>query len=306
MRSESERARSDHDLRMISPPAIPGAEPDAVDLVRFVNAVDRPAFSLCAMVTDVGAYDECRATFLAGGFDAATCEYLVVDNSASNRADAYVATNAFLLQAKAEYVVLHHQDVRLLDHGRAELDARLAELTAADPDWAICGNAGALLDGWPVFNLSHPANERHVQGGPLPVRVMSLDENFLVVRRAANLAVSHDLHGFHHYGVDLCMVADLLGWHVYVIDFFLRHLSGGTMDHGYFDSRVAIARKYARAYRSRWIELVTNAPFYASGSRIRGTAAPAVRMVRKLLGSVPRVRSFENSVAPYPSSRRRS
>jgi hypothetical protein len=274
------------------------------DLITVVSGVERPAVSLCSMITDWVAYDECRATFLDGGFDPARCEYLVVDNSAGNRADAYVTTNAFLQRAKGEYVVIHHQDVRLLEHGFTDLLARVNELNELDPDWAICGNAGALTDGWRVLNLSHPESERHIEGGPLPARVMSLDENFLVVKRAANLAASHDLSGFHHYGADLCLVADLLGWHAYVIDFFLSHLSGGTMDDGYEASRSAIARKYARAYRSRWVELVTNAPFYASGSSVRAKTAPVVRWFRKFLHLMPRVRDFEKRTAPDPARRR--
>jgi hypothetical protein len=271
----------------------PETAPAVDDLVRVVVAVERPIVSLCAMITDWDAYDECRSTFTERGFDTDRCEYLVVDNSAGNRADAYVATNAFLQTARAEIIVLHHQDVRLVEDGLDDLLARLDDLTAIDPDWAVCGNAGALRDGWRVMHLSHPQNERHFEGGPLPSRVMSLDENFLVVKRAANLAVSHDLHGFHHYGVDLCLVADLLGWHVYVIDFFLQHLSGGTIDHRYFDSRDRIAAKYARAFRSRWMELVTNSPFYVSGSPLRARTAPAIRALRKLVGAAPRVRDFE-------------
>ena len=56
----------------------------------------------------------------------------------------------------------------------------------------------------------------------------ALDKNFLVVRRDANLAVSADLKGFHLHGTDICIVARLLGYTAYVVDFQLRHVSSGA------------------------------------------------------------------------------
>jgi hypothetical protein len=249
--------------------------------VRAISAPADPAFSFCCLVTKWEQYEVSRAAFLEGGFGDEDCEYLVIDNSDGNVADAYQGTNAFLQAARGALVVLHHQDVRLLEQGREELQQRLDALGALDPDWALCGNAGAAPGGQTVLHLSHPVNDRHVEGGPFPARVMSLDENFIVVRRDANLAVSHDLHGFHHYGVDLCLIAELLGWHAYVVDFLLRHDSPGTMDDVYVRSRQAIAAKYRTAFRSRWIELVTHQPFYASESRVRAELAHVARAVRQ-------------------------
>jgi hypothetical protein len=251
-----------------------------------LTAPVRPAISFCAMVTRWEQYETCRASLLERGFTEDDCEFLVIDNSGGNTADAYQATNAFLQAARAPYIVLHHQDVRLLEDGRDQLEDRLRALTELDPDWALCGNAGAAPGGQTVLHLSHPANDRHIEGGPFPARVMSLDENFIVVRREANLAASHDLHGFHHYGVDLCMIAELLGWHAYVIDFLLRHDSPGTMDPVYWASRQAIAAKYRSAFRPRWIELVTHQPFYASSSRLRSETAHLVRAARQVLHAV--------------------
>lgn len=257
-------------------------------IVRRLSGSTRPTFSVCTMVTDWDEYDGCMASFAQRGFDADTCEFIVLDNSAGNRADGYVALNEFLQAARGRFVLICHQDVLLLEHGRRELEERLAALDRHDPHWGVCGNAGYTADGWPVLNLSHPAKERDVLGAPFPVRVVSLDENFLLVRRAANLAVSRDLSGFHHYAVDLCTMADILGWNSYVIDFFLRHNSAGTLDASYDRSREAIAAKYARALRPRWAHVITLRPFLLSGSRLHHRLSGIQRRLGKLLGIYPR------------------
>ena len=248
----------------------------------------QPVFSICTMVTNWDEYDGCMASFARGGFDHQSCEFIVLDNTVGNRADGYVALNEFLQAAAGRYVLICHQDVVLIEHGRVDLERRLAELDQIDPHWAVCGNAGYTAEGWPVLNLSHPANDRDVLGTPFPVRVVSLDENFLLVRRGANLAVSRDLSGFHHYAVDLCTVADILGWNSYVIDFFLRHNSGGTLDASYDRSRDAITAKYARALRPRWAHVITLRPFLLSGSRLHHRLSGVQRRLGKLLGIYPR------------------
>jgi hypothetical protein len=75
-----------------------------------------------------------------GGED---CEYLFIDNSLSNDVDAFQGYNRFLAEAKGKYIILCHQDIELIADRRDVLDKRLAELEKADPDWGLCGNAGA-------------------------------------------------------------------------------------------------------------------------------------------------------------------
>lgn len=255
-------------------------------LVRRLSGPDRPRFSICTLVTRWEEYSNAARLFRRGGFDQNTTEYLVVDNSRGNAADAFIALNEFLQAAGGDYVIICHQDVELLAHGRPDLEERLAELDALDPAWALCGNAGSTQDHAPVVCISHPYKQVDRSGGPLPRRVMSLDENFIVVRRAANLAASRDLSGFHHYGADLCLIADVLGWSAYVIDFFLRHNSGGTVDEAYLRSRRAIASKYERAFRPRWVNMIMGYPFYVSGSRGRTLAVRATRALGQRLGLV--------------------
>ena len=87
----------------------------------------------------------------------------------------------------------------------------------------------------------------------LPIKVRGLDENFLIARRDANLAVSRDLHGFHLYGADLCIVAHFLGYTTYVVDFHLRHLSYGVKGPTFDPVRQALIAKYDRSLRPQMV-----------------------------------------------------
>ena len=209
-------------------------------------------YSICTLVTDLQEYREMVRSLESGGFGPRDCEYLYVDNSQGNTADAFAGYNLFLTHAQGRYIILCHQDILLLEDGRARLDARLEELDGIDPAWAICGNAGATGDGALVIRITDPHGKDQARGS-FPTRVMALDENFIVVRRDANLALSHDLEGFHLYGADLCIIADILGRSAYVVDFHLHHKSGGVPNSGFYQMRLAMMRKYARALRPRWI-----------------------------------------------------
>lgn len=214
-----------------------------------------PGFTIATLVTDPAQYAAMRASFEAGGFTPETTEYLVIDNTAGAAAqtDAYAGLNRALDAARAPYVILCHQDVRLIADGRAALDARLAELDRDHPAWALAGNAGGSSPG----NLAIRITDPHAPDqafGPFPARVTTLDENFIVVRKAARIGFSRDLDGFHFYGTDICLAADLMGWEAYVIDFHIAHLSPGNKSDSFKDARAAFRAKWSRALRPRWLQ----------------------------------------------------
>lgn len=227
-------------------------------------------FSICTLVTDRGEYAEMVESFRDGGFGGKDCEFLYLDNSDGNTFDAFDGYNLFLTRASGDRLILCHQDVLLLDHGRTDLEARLAELDRLDPAWALCGNAGGTADGKLAIRITDPHGADQ-STGTFPARAVALDENFIVVRRDSNLALSKDLGGFHLYGTDLCIVADMLGRTAYVIDFHLRHKSAGKTDSGFYAARRAAIAKYRRAFRSRWIR-TTCTTFLASGLPLLGGA----------------------------------
>lgn len=197
-------------------------------------AQDAFPFSICTLVTRPDQYRAMLRSYRDAGFGD-DCEYLCIDNSRGNVLDAFGGCDAFLAEARGEYVILTHQDVELAFDDRAALERRLRELSELDPDWGACGNSGGVSLGRHAIRISDPHGE-DTRIGDLPQRVTALDENFIVVRRGANLCLSRDLAGYHMYGADLCVMADVKGHRCYVIDFHLRHLSGGTADAGFYAS----------------------------------------------------------------------
>ena len=184
-------------------------------------------YSICTFVTRFEQYKDLVKSFVEHGFAYNDCEYIYIDNSEKNQYDNYQGINKFLTTARGRYIVICHQDVLLIDDGRQKLDTVLRELDRIDPNWAVCGNGGGVYPKRLALRLTDPHGDKQFTE-PLPQRVSGLDENFLVVRRDANLAVSADLKVFHLHGTDICTVARLLGYTAYVVDFRLRHLSGGA------------------------------------------------------------------------------
>ena len=219
-------------------------------------------FSICTLVTDHALYDTMMKSFVRKGFVEPRCEYLHVDNTNGNSLDAYAAFNVFLRAARGKYVVVCHQDVELIEDDIAVLTARLEELTRLDPDWAVVGNSGGkFLDHRLARRITDPYGvDQNV--GPFPHRVTAVDENFVVVRADANLGLSGNLRGFHLYATDLSIIASVMGYTAYVIDFHLHHASSGKVrrredlregELHFEDIRTSIRRKYARAFSPAWI-----------------------------------------------------
>ena len=272
---------------------------------RSIAAVPPPratAYTIATLVTKPDDYRQMVASFEAGGFTAPDCEFIYLDNAGGNALSAYRGLNRLLDEADGTTVILCHQDVRLLSDGRRALDARLAELDRRAPDWGLAGNAGGVGPGRLALRISDP-HGRDVHVGDLPERVQSLDENFIVVRRSARLAFSSDLDGFHFYGTDLCLQAEVAGWTAHVVDFHLEHLSGGLKSPDFHVCRDRLQAKYAHAFRARWLQTTCAlVPLTANpvlGLLGRLAARPLARLARRQ----PSARGWADRPIPVPTVR---
>lgn len=254
-----------------------------------VDAIDMPrcAYTVGTLVTRPDEYEQMTTAFVEAGFSPDDCEFLFVDNSGPANCDAYTALNRVLNRASGEFVILCHQDVRPIDR-REKLDRTLRQLGDVDPHWAVAGNAGGTAPGRLALRITDP-HGRDSRVGDLPARVQTLDENFLVVRRDARVGFSRDIEGFHFYGTDISLNADIAGHSVYVIDYHLEHLSPGRKDRTFARMQDAFRKKWSHALRPRWLQTPC-ALVRVSGDRVdhalsRIAERPFARLVRRLPGA---------------------
>lgn len=209
-------------------------------------------FSICTLVTRKEEYNEMLASYIDKGFTTDCCEYLHIDNSEKCMFDAYQGLNFFLQKAQGKYIILCHQDILIHDNNKDDLQKIICEIEVKDPNWAVLANAGGVNLKWIATHITQKSG-KVIKEQHLPLKVITIDENFIVVKKIANLALSNDLSGFHMYGTDLCLIADILGFNSYVIGFNLIHKSNGNVDKSFYDSKQNLIQKYRKAFRNRYI-----------------------------------------------------
>ncbi|SDF67816.1 Glycosyltransferase like family protein [Mucilaginibacter pineti] len=261
------------------------------DFIKQVNrSVYKYRYSVCTLVTRKQEYLEMLTSFTEAGFTPDICEYLIVDNSEVNQMDAYEGINSFLQKASGEYIILCHQDIVLINKNSKQLlDEQIAQMDARDPKWGVLGNAGGAnrLYKRMAIKIAYPGNVIDTQG-TVPQEVGCIDENFMLVKNSANLALSGDIGGYHLYGFDLCMVANHLGYTAWVIDFLLMHKSEGDVNQSYHDILKRVKAKYTYFMRGRYVN-TTIARFYLSGSKIKNILFHS-RVFRRIVKTAEEIR----------------
>jgi hypothetical protein len=129
---------------------------------------------------------------------------------------AAVGYNRALDATEAPVLILCHHDVFLPRGFEVLLAARLAEIAARDPDWAVVGAYGIGLDGagiGPVWSSSLGQIVGRVALAPTPVQ--AVDELLIVLRRASGLRFDEGVPGWHMYGPDIAQEARARGLGAY-------------------------------------------------------------------------------------------
>lgn len=213
-----------------------------------------PRLHVATLYTDQGAYYAMRESFESGGFTAPACRYTALDNRARNVHEPYSAIGRLVQSTPEPYLLLCHQDVRLPGHSTLDaLLARLQELDALHPEWAVAGVAGVSADLATSACYTDPCGRYHTHG--LPARVACLDECFLLVKTSSRVACSPGLSGFHLYGTDLCLKAEAAGFGCYVVEFEVHHLSAGSpRSQAFRQCSAALSSAWSPKYRFRYVQ----------------------------------------------------
>lgn len=224
--------------------------------------------AIATFVTDFTEYQEMKDSFHAAGFSEPEVLFHAVDNSTGNQGEPYSGIAQFCEILPFDYLIVTHQDVRAVD-SYDDLQERLAELTAKDPEWAVAGNAGFSHIGGFAACISDPhSGPGHCTPG-LPKAVKSLDENLLFLNGAHRVVPNPELSGFHFYGPDLCIRAWQKGLHAYVINWHVQHLSGGHRSQSFYECRDALEAAYRQA-SPRIIQTTCDVLFLGPTRPLRG------------------------------------
>ena len=240
---------------------------DEIGQVRYFDSAPeyRFMFSICSLVARQDSYDRLLRSFANNGFTDQNSEFLAADNRTSNQFDGYGWQRRLYPECSGKYVIFCHDDIELEHDGFDELCAKLDALTELDPHWVLAGNAGGRkghLDGQSegaeetkVIHLRGRRKSYHVDD-PF-TRVETLDENFIVMRQDRFVGCSFDLNGFHHYGPDMCLLAEFSGGRSYVMDYLLRHHGAGAKGPAFRESLARFSEKYTRYYPGRTLFTTT-------------------------------------------------
>lgn len=219
-------------------------------------------FSVCSLVRDQAKYDRLLDSFEKFGFTPENSEFLAADNRNGNQFDGFSWHKHMLPKCKGRYVIFCHEDVELVDRGFDDLVATIDALEARDPLWLVAGVAGSP---WRPLNHSRTDQALNISDtfgpnrrlGTLPTRAETLDECFILMRRLKPVVNSYDMSGFHYYGADLCLQAELLGGRAYAIDFHLHHYGQARRDESFDRIRQQFIHKYRRWFPGRILHCTT-------------------------------------------------
>ena len=133
-----------------------------------------------------------------------------------NAPTAAIACNRALDATTEAIVVFAHQDVYLPRGWESVLAARLAEVQAVDPNWALFGAFGIGLDAAHIGPVWSSSLGQIVGRVPMqPTLVQSFDEMLIVLRRDSGLRFDENLPGWHMYGTDMVQTARSRGLRAY-------------------------------------------------------------------------------------------
>lgn len=249
---------------------------------RYLGPVeDSPlTFSICSLVRHQERYDRLLDSFARLGFTAENTEFLAADNRLANQFDGFTWHKRLLAEARGRYVVFCHDDIELLDQGFDALLTALGKLDDLDPNWLLAGLIGGLWRSNSATTALAGVYADHAgetyRKMKLPRRVETLDEFFILMRRSRPVISSYDLAGFHFYGPDICLQAELLGGSAYAIDFLVRHYGKGERGPSFRDARRAFIVKYSRYFPGRTLHSTTGRVALAPAASASGDVAPGL------------------------------
>ena len=207
-------------------------------------------FCFCTFVNKKDQYERLIKSLELKGFNDSNSDFCYIDNSLENKFEAFAGIRHFLNLSTAKYTIVLHQDIELFDD--IEVLRKILQDLDLNYNWAIAGNAGVKEVGLHFSHITHGDGKEFFEG-PLPQEVMTLDENFLVFNSKNRISISSDLEGFHLYGADLCLIAKMLGYKCFAINFHVLHYGEGSANAAFYKIQSQLIKKYTRIKKTQFI-----------------------------------------------------
>lgn len=145
---------------------------------------------------------------------------IIVQEGFRSAAQAY---NDAIRQSASDLIVFAHQDVILPEHWLFELRNAVERLDSDNPNWGVLGCWGVKSDGSFAGHIYSTGLGILGRAFDHPVRVQTLDEVVLILRKSSGIRFDERIGGYHFYGSAVCMAASLLGRVCYAIPAFCIH-----------------------------------------------------------------------------------
>ncbi len=136
---------------------------------------------------------------------------------------AALAYNDAMNRATEDVIVFCHQDMYFPESWLDDLERSIRLLDQSDPNWAVLGIWGVTEEGQGLGYVHSNGHGNLGQPFDKPVRVNTLDECVLILRKSSRLQFDPDLPDFHFYGTDICLSARKAGMSCYAISAFCVH-----------------------------------------------------------------------------------
>ncbi|MBQ8971722.1 MAG: glycosyltransferase [Clostridia bacterium] len=177
-------------------------------------------------------------------------EWVLIDNRESAYTSAAAALNAGFLRSTTNYLIFLHQDI--VFHSEEDLERIINEIK----NNRIVGVAGRKENGGPlvtsIVDGVHHERTHHYPFHGEAEKVFTLDECLIGMNRQ----IFSELHGFdedyfdgwHFYGVDLCIRANLNHIECVVVPSKLWHRPKGTHDQKWELYEKKLRKRYKNRY----------------------------------------------------------
>lgn len=169
---------------------------------------------------------------------------LISINNIDNKFTIPSAFNHAIQIANFELLIFVHQDVIFPENWLHSTIKQIEHVEIHDSAWGVVGIMGVRKNGFFAGNIIDPHTKTKM--GNLPCEVAALDEVCLILRKDSNLRFDESLGGFHLYGADICLQAQQKGMKCYAIDAPLTHLSGGKLDHSFWEMAEKLKNKWSQ------------------------------------------------------------